>query len=144
MRGLARMIAMVALAAVAFSPPPDAGARAGGKPKVLCLTEWGAAPRGDYHYRPRSCDLHQRGAPALRQAIAVTRRLEWSQWGGRVAIAKGKLGISSVGLVPLKLRLSRPRSMCGRTVYTKAEFVTTSTYDGSRNRITWPIDSCLR
>ena len=144
MRGLARMtsIAALALAALAFSSSLGAQALAG-PPKVLCLTKLGGTPRGDYLQRPSSCDLHQRGAPPVRQAIAVTRQLEWSQWGGPVAIADGKLGISSVGLVPLKLRLSRPRSICGRTVYTKAEFVVT-TYDGDRNRSSWQIDSCLR
>lgn len=147
MEGLARMkgivlLVGVALAALALSPALGAQALAG-PPKVLCLTKLGGTPRGDYRQRPRSCDLHQRGAPPVRQAIAVTRRLEWSQWGGRVAIAKGKIGISSVGLVPLKLRLTRPRSICGRTVYTKAEFVVT-TYDGERNRSSWQIDSCLR
>jgi hypothetical protein len=115
--------------------------------QVICLTEWGYQPTGAYFNRPHSCDLHKRGElPAVHLNIAVVRRLQWLHWGGKVAVAKGRIGISTYGLAPLKLRLEGLRQLCGRSVYTKARLFVTVRYDGkthhSRNSI--PLDTCLR
>lgn len=126
-------------------PAEDAEALRAGRPKVICLTKWGDPPTGVYRTRPHSCDLHTRDTPAFHPTVAVTKPLNWIRWGGQVAVAKGKLGISTYGLADLKLRLSGLREACGRTVYTKAEFVVTTFYDGEkhRGRSSRPIDDCL-
>ena len=123
---------------------PDAGARSS-RPQVICLTEWGDDPTGVYRSRPHHCDLHERDTPAFHPTIAVTQGLHWLHWGGRVAVAKGKLGISTYGLAPLKLRLSGLREVCGHTVYTKAELFITTFYDGEAHRShgSMPVDDCL-
>jgi hypothetical protein len=131
--------------ALLYPPAEDADALRRGRAKVICLTKWGDPPIGSYRTRPRSCDLHTRDTPAFHPTVAVAKRLHWSRWGGRVAVAKGKLGISTYGLADLKLRLSGLREACGRMVYTKAEFVVTTYYDGKshRGRSSRPIDDCL-
>lgn len=116
------------------------------RPQAICLTEWGDNPTGVYRSRPHHCDLHERDTPAFHPTIAVTQRLHWLHWGGRVAVAKGKLGISAYGLAPLKLRLSGLREVCGHTVYTKADLFITVYYDGKahHNHGSMPVDDCLR
>jgi hypothetical protein len=116
------------------------------RPQVVCLTEWGDDPTGVYRSRPHHCDLHERDTPAFHPTIAVTQGLHWLQWGGRVAVARGKLGISTYGLAPLKLRLSGLREVCGHTVYTKAELFVTVYYGGEahHNHGSMPVDDCLR
>jgi hypothetical protein len=123
----------------------DVEAVRGEGPAVICLTKWGDPPTGAYRTRPAHCDLHTRDTPAFHPTVAVAKRLHWTSWGGRVAVAKGKLGISTYGLADLTLRLSGMREACGRTVYTKAEFVVTTYYDGKkhRGRSSRPIDDCL-
>jgi hypothetical protein len=128
-----------------YLPSQDAEALLAESPKVICLTEWGDPPKGAYRAHPAHCDLHTRDTPAFHPTVAVAKRLHWTSWGGRIAVANGKLGISTYGLADLKLRLSGLREACGRTVYTKAEFVVTTYYDGKkhRGRSSRPIDDCL-
>jgi hypothetical protein len=123
----------------------DAGALSS-RPQVICLTEWGDDPTGLYRSRPHHCDLHERGTPAFHPTIAGTQGLHWLHWGGRVAVAKGKLAISTYGLAPLKLRLSGLREVCGHTVYTKADLFVTVYYDGKahHNHGSMPVDDCLQ
>ena len=123
----------------------NAGSLPGGKRQVICLTEWGDNPTGAYRSRPHSCDLHERGTPAFHPTIAVALRLHWLHWGGRVAVARGKIGISTYGLAPLKLRLSGLREVCGHTVYTRAQMLVTVYYDGQvhRSRSSKLLDNCL-
>ncbi|HEX5929202.1 MAG TPA: hypothetical protein VFY48_07400 [Solirubrobacterales bacterium] len=101
---------------------------------------------GAYRTRPHSCDFHHRGQPAFHAAIAVTRGLHWLHWGGAIAVAKGKIGISTYGLAPLKIRLSGLREVCGHTVYTKAQLFVTARVDGEvhRSQGSMPLDDCLR
>jgi hypothetical protein len=124
----------------------NADALPAGKRQVVCLTEWGDEPTGVYRTRPHHCDLHERNTPAFHPTIAVTQHLHWLHWGGRIAVAKGKLGISTYGLAPLKLRLSGPREVCGHTVYTKARLFVTVYYHGKAHHShgSMPLDDCLR
>jgi hypothetical protein len=124
----------------------DASAYPAGERQVICLTEWGDEPTGVYRTRPHHCDLHERNTTAFHPTIAVTQRLHWLHWGGRIAVAKGKLGISTYGLAPLKLRLSKLREVCGHLVYTKAQLFVTVYYDGEahHSRGSMPLDNCLR
>ena len=117
-----------------------------GEAQVICLVEWGSQPTGAYRGRPHSCDLHIRGqVPVAHVNVAVTKRLQWLHWGGRTAVAKGRLGISTYGLAPLKLRLSGLREICGQMVYTKAQLFVTTRYGGEihHSRNSMPLDTCL-
>jgi hypothetical protein len=115
--------------------------------QVVCLTEWGYHPTGWYRTRPHSCGLHERGKfPAAHVNVYTAARLHWLHWGARSATARGKLGISTYGLAPLKLRLSRPRHLCGHTVFTRAHLTIRTHYHEHSHRSSFDIwlDSCLR
>lgn len=117
-----------------------------GQPQVICLTEWGEHPEGAYRIRPRSCDLHERGKfPVAHLNVMVTHNLHWLHWG-RVAVARGQLGISTYGWAPLKLRLTRPRELCGHTVFTEARLrIRLRSSDGHlhQSHTTIRLDDCL-
>ena len=116
------------------------------KAQVICLTEWGYHPEGWYRTRPHTCDLHERGEyPVAHVNVYTTQRLHWLSWGAETAVAKGKLGISTYGLAPLKLKLNRPRHLCGHTVFTKAHLDVQTHYGGRvhRSRFSIPLDNCL-
>jgi len=141
--GLALLVAAVAL----LADPNSKGQADNDEPQVVCLTEWGPQATGWYRSRPRECDLHERGkTPVAHVNVWVTKQLRWLRWGPRSAVAKGKLGVSTVGLVPLKVRLTRPRELCGHTVFTRAHLDVRLTYDGKTRRSShwiW-LDTCLR
>jgi hypothetical protein len=143
-----RMLALAIVVAIGCcSPTPSIAIAADSpKPQVICLTEWGYQPEGDYRTRPVACDLHDYGAyPVAHVNVWVTKRLRWSSWGPKSAVATGKLGISTYGLAPLKLRLTRPRELCGHVVFTRAHLDVRVRYDGKVRRSghwTW-LDKCL-
>jgi hypothetical protein len=127
--------------------PPDTAGAAGGSPQVICVVEWGEHPTGAYRYRPHECDLHERGAfPVAHVNLAVTKRLHWLHWGAKIAVARGKLGISTYGLAPIKLRLLKPRTLCGHTVFTEMIVRGRSPFEGKPHpfRYREKIDTCLR
>jgi hypothetical protein len=139
-------LAIAVATGMLFSVQGRAVASNSATPQVICLTEWGYQPKGDYRTRPASCDLHDYGAyPVAHVNVWVTKRLRWSSWGSRSAVATGKLGISTYGLAPLKLRLTRPRRLCGHVVFTRAHLDVRVRYDGKVRRSghwTW-LDKCL-
>ncbi len=144
--GNMRILAMAAvgLFVLGASSPSRAGVL---KPQVVCLTEWGYQPKGWYRTRPHKCDLHEHGRyPVAHVNTFTTKRLRWLQWSSRSAVAKGKLGISTYGLAPMKLRLLRPRQLCGHMVFTRAHLAVRVRYDGKIRRSSFWIwlDECLR
>lgn len=115
-------------------------------PQVICLTEWGEHPEGWYRTRPHSCDLHERGKfPVAHVNTYTARRLHWLHWGASVAVAKGKLGVSTYGLAPLKLRLAGARYQCGHTVFTRARLEVLFHFEGHSHRSKFwiSLDTCL-
>lgn len=123
------------------------GRAASGSPEVICVVEWGDNPTGAYRYRPHECDLHERSAfPVAHVNITVAKRLRWLHWGPGSATARGKMGISTYGLAPVKLRLIRPRTHCGHTVFTEMIVKGRSPYDGKPHPFHYreKIDTCLQ
>ena len=118
----------------------------GREPKVVCVTSY-QPPRGIYAYTPGTCDFHKRGEfPIAHANTAVTFNLDWKAWGNRRARGEGKIGISTVGPVPVKIKLTKPRDRCGRVVFTKAHF----SYDGEsfdgtpvHGSFDMPLENCL-
>jgi len=119
--------------ALTLLPTPPAQAAQPPLPTVGCLVDWDP-PTGAHRTRPRSCELLQQGIlgnyPIINTAVAHTYRLRWRHWGPKVATARGRLGISTAGLIHLNLRLTHPRTACGRTVFTRAVFTTWSRPEG--------------
>jgi hypothetical protein len=116
-------------------------------PQVICITEWGDQPTGAYRYRPHQCDIHERGAfPVFHLNVSVLRRLHWLHWGPKSAVARGKLGISTYGLAPIKLRLLKPRTLCDHTTFTEMIMRGRVPYGGKPHpfRDRKKIDTCLR
>lgn len=149
MSQLRRFVTVIAVAAGALSANAliaTALAAPVGEPQVVCLTEWGEQPEGTYRTRPHSCDLHERGKlPVAHLNVMVTHNLHWLHWG-RVAVARGQLGISTYGWAPLKLRLTRPRALCGHTVFTRALLhvrFRSSSGHWHRSRVRIQLDNCL-
>ena len=115
------------------------------EPQVVCLTSWGEQATGAYRSRPRSCDLHEHGKyPVAGVNVMVTHALHWRHWG-KVAVARGKLGIVTYGWAPVRLRLMQPRRVCGHTVYTKARLAFKVRSSGHTRRFhpTIELDDCL-
>ena len=137
-------VCMIGLMGVAVTSAARSSAP---RTQVICLTEWGYQPTGAHRTRPRSCDLHEFGrVPVAHVNVWVTKRLRWQRWGSKSAVARGKLGISTYGLAPIKLRLMRPRLLCGHIVFTRAHLAVRVRYDGKTRRSShwlW-LDKCLR
>jgi hypothetical protein len=92
-----------------------------GKPKVACWnksfpSEPGAEPQ--FYLAPRKCAIFRRGAASIAEGDAIGDRLRW-RWGFRKARGKGRVYVSSAGMQPGKLRLTKPVTSCGRLVFSK-------------------------
>jgi hypothetical protein len=93
-------------------------------PQIICAITYGPAgqAKGAYRTRPHECLFHKRGAPVDYANTIVASHLHWLHWGSRNAIASGKEAVNMVGLVPMKVRLTKPETVCGHTVFTEARF----------------------
>lgn len=121
-------------------------AAASSQTQVVCLTQW-EPPVGEYSSKPHSCDFDRRGVlPISHASVEVTKRLHWLHWGSRTATAQGKLGISTAGWAPTKVRLTQPKSICGHSVFTQASFDVRERSNGHtlRFRESLPLADCLR
>ena len=63
-----------------------------------------------------------------------------------MAIAQGKVAISSVGLAPVKVRLTQPQEICGQVVFTHANFDIRERFNGHTHRFrdSLLLDDCLK
>lgn len=88
------------------------------KPKVVCWKFDASGSTKQFRTAPRKCFMFKRGATYNAEGAAATSHVHW-RWGYRRAKGKGKLGISTVGEVPARFRLTKPVEKCGRTVFSK-------------------------
>ena len=114
---------------IASRPPTDVElakptASASSLPQVVCAITYGPIGRAKFAYRtrPRSCLFHKPGTPVNEADLVAGSRLHWLDWGRTVAIGKGKSVQNMVGLIPMDVKLTRPLSDCGHTVFSKAQF----------------------
>lgn len=116
-------------------------------PRVICIKAWGKNPTGAYKHEPRNCTLHRRGSfPIAGYNTSSIARMKWKRWNGDRAIGRGKIGISTAGLLNVRVQLKRPRTRCGAEVYSKAKvkfWGKTWMGDFVREKYTIPIDTCL-
>jgi hypothetical protein len=94
---------------------------ASGKPEVACWNnsfpgEPGAEPQ--FYRAPRKCRIFRRGATSIAEGDAIGDRLRW-RWGFRKARGSGRVYVSSAGMQPGKLKLTKPVMSCGRLVFSK-------------------------
>lgn len=133
--------------------PGDVGSAAGESPRlpgksplrVICVTEW-VPPTGAYRTKPRRCVFHRRGVfPLAGYNTYSMVKLRWKQWGPRKARGKGKLGVSTVGLVKTKVDLRKPRTRCGERVFTVLRMRYKIKHAGKVHRFKGkvPLDNCL-
>jgi len=90
------------------------------KPKVLCMKY--RSERLFVRARPANCDFIDANADLdslTSWALIPTRSVRWTHWGHRSALGKGKGFMRGVGWRPNRVRLSRPRVVCGRKVFTR-------------------------
>ncbi len=127
--GFAAVVACLGAASITAASPTEAElaqptASASSPPQVICAVTYGPIGKAKFAYRtrPRACLFHKPGAPVDSADLVVASRLRWLKWGKTVAVGKGKDAENMVGLVPMKVRLSRPLTVCGHTVFTKARF----------------------
>lgn len=116
------LIAMVAGAAPVGAANPDGPSTnlRAAKPKVLCMKY--ETQRLFLKARPANCDFIDANADLdafSSWALLPTRRVRWTHWGHRSAIGEGKGFLRGVGWRPNRVRLSRPRTVCGRKVFTR-------------------------
>jgi hypothetical protein len=91
------------------------------KPKVLCMKY--STEQLYLRARPANCDFIDADVdldqPFTSWAVIPTRSVRWTHWGHRSALGKGKGFLRGVGWRPNRVRLSRPRVVCGRKVFTR-------------------------
>lgn len=128
---LAVVVACLGAASVtsASRPPTEAErtqltASAARLPQVICALTYGPIAKAKFGYRtrPHTCLFHKPGAPVDSADVVAASHLHWLQWGKMVAVGKGKSAENMVGLVPMEVRLSRPLTICGHTIFSKARF----------------------
>jgi hypothetical protein len=92
--------------------------------QVICATTYGPVgqAKGAYRTRPHECLFHKRGAPVDYADTIGASHLHWLHWGRRNAVGMGMEAANMTGLVPMKVRLTRPVTICGHTVFTVAHF----------------------
>ena len=114
------------------------------KPKVGCWNKTFPNEAGttnpQFYVAPRKCAILRRGAIAIAGGDAIGRSLKW-KWGNRRATAKGKLYISSAGLHPGRIKLSKPVNSCGRLVFSKVR-ARIDVEGGETVRYGFPIYTC--
>ena len=96
-------------------------------------------------FRPHRCDFHDRRSSYYVHAeIQATGDLHWRYWNARRALAHGKIGISTYGVAPVRVNLSRPRIHCGQRVFTKGRFKVRIRLNGGHKtyRYSVPLDIC--
>lgn len=90
------------------------------KPQVVCANY--RSQRFFVRARPANCDFP---SPYAEQgsisswSVFPTRSFRWGHWGYRSAIGRGKAFMRGVGWRPARVRLSQPRTVCGRKVFTR-------------------------
>lgn len=109
--------------------------------KIVCLTDFTeSGAYGIYKRRPRKCVIHERGEPFASVYLVNLKKLRWSYWGGQArgrGIIRGNMGYKAKA----RIKLTKPRSPCGPTVYTVASI----RYRGDSNgRMKVHLDNCLR
>ena len=110
------VLGMIAVGVVALVP--TSGASAGDRPQVICWKFDRSGMHKTYRTAPRKCFVFKHGATANAEGAASIRHAHWRWRNGR-AKGKGKLGISTVGAVPARFRLTKPIDRCGHTVFSK-------------------------
>lgn len=78
------------------------------KPKVACWNK-GFPPGGNpqFYVAPKNCYMLRRGATAAYQGNVAARSMKW-RWGQRRAKGKGKIFISTVGGLRVRVHLRSP------------------------------------
>lgn len=114
------------------------------KPETLCANY----RHQSFYYarRPANCDFPDKAAqPGSIGSWDVfpTRRVRWAKWGYRSAAGRGRGFMRGVGWRPLRIRLKRPRVVCGSKVFTRMR-VRLKAPDGWLGWGRWvPIKSCV-
>lgn len=91
-------------------------------PRVLCLNY----PKERFYvsFRPARCDYYSAKAPVnpvAGIAIAPTKNVRWSHWGAQWAKGAGRYHVNGPGFIPARFRLSNPRTVCGRLMFTRLQ-----------------------
>lgn len=118
-------------------PPPGAPSETGqapsGTPNVLCTQKIfpgriKPTTPGKYSFRPRICKLAAFTSPGREQSTHLLA-IQWRRWTRQSALGTGEIpiieehlatGEQREGRERVTIRLSRPRSKCGRIVFTRA------------------------
>jgi hypothetical protein len=131
---------MSSLLVIVAALPTGAEARKS-RPWVICTTQWDPNPQSTYRRTPHACDYHERGKPHFHAYIVITRHVHWHYWNRRRAVGHGKIGLTG-GPRPVKIKLRRPRQICGRRVFTRARFKVRAAGDTFRFGVR--LDKCTR
>lgn len=124
------MTSLWAVTVTTASPPPgnaafaEQAASSSTLPQVVCATTYGPIGKAKFAYRtrPRACLFHKPGTPVDEADLVAGSKLNWLRWDQAVAIGKGKSAENMVGVVPMEVKLTRPQTVCGHTVFSRAQF----------------------
>ncbi len=135
---------LFALAAFGLAGPSQAGARPTAEPQVVCISSSSPveSPAGFYSRRPGACDFLANGRPAADAYMVQMRRIHWLHWGAQSAVGRGVSLVNMVGPVFAKVRLTRPRTVCGHRVFTVARFKGHRGGYGTPMQLTRRLSSC--
>lgn len=134
------LLAVASLLVIVAALPTGAAARKS-RPWVICTTQW-EPPQSTHRRKPHACDYHERGEPYANAWIEITRHVHWHYWNGRRAVGHGRAYINAYGPAPIKIKLSRPRHVCGQKIFTKARFKVRAA--GDTFRYGFALDKCTR
>lgn len=109
--------------------------RASSKPVVACAVAGHLA----FKRTPRHCLIQKRGCPGTSACYVALERMKWN-WGNRVAEGHGKRGFTMAGLFPVEVRLTKPVTKCGHTVFSKIKV--TGDYAGEGYTDRAPLYTC--
>lgn len=139
-------IGLLAACAVLLAAGTTAGSAVGAAPgpKLVCLTDFdGNTAYGAYKYRPKKCIVHERGEPFVGYTLVGLRRLHWKSWSGQArgsALIRGNMGYKAKA----KLKLLKPRSPCGTTVFSLMKIHYRNLSEGETGSSRIHLDTCLR
>ncbi|MGA8745014.1 MAG: hypothetical protein WB507_04020 [Solirubrobacterales bacterium] len=93
-------------------------------PQVICAITYGPIGQAKFAYRtrPHACLFHKPGTPVDEADLVAGSQLQWTSWTRSVAVGRGKSAENMVGLIPMDVKLIRPQTVCGHTVFSKAQF----------------------
>lgn len=116
-----RYVSVMVVALTAFGMVTATGQASASAPKILCFgSDFQKPPTAKV--KPRHCLVSTRTKNISLMSMFRISNVRWTKWSRRVALGSGRYSTQSNRPVAVKMRFSKPRRVCGRVVFARAEF----------------------